>query len=134
MDRMEVSLGIRGQEDDECLLTLHGLRSTPPLMAVASPHAAPAPVAPSFAAEAAETQLNQSSLEVSGSYAGGSYTGGSYTGSQHPLSMTPQPSPSSFEHRSRRQGHVQSLPMPLVFRISKADGEIWAKVIEEYPG
>lgn len=125
MDRMQVSLGLRGEEDDECLLTLHGLRSTPPLMVVTSPHAttvAPS-LAPSFApeaAEAAEGEPKQSSLS--------SYTGGS----QHPLSMTPQPM-SSFEHRGRNKGHVnvQSQPLPLVFRISKADGEIWAKVIEE---
>ena len=130
MDRMEVSLGLRGHEDDECLLTLHGLCSTPLALrqvetTVRETESEPedvSPFAPEKVKDAKAVDVGQAAAPSA-----------SYSSFQNPLSMTPQPM-SSFEHRnSPRSKHISPSPsMPLVFRISKADGEIWAKVIEEY--
>ena len=98
LDRIEVSRGLRGHEDDECLLTLHGLSSTP-----TSSNATPSP-------------RNE--------------------GSPHPLTITPEPIPLSSSFRSPRvlsvsgpgPGLEAPAALPLVFRVSKADGEVWAKV------
>ena len=109
LDRIEVSRGLRGHEDDECLLTLHGLSSTPSSSSIATE-----PEVEAEAAEAAEAASN-------------------------PLQLTPGPlraaSPraKASPRLSPRVGLSPATPsLPLVFRVGKEDGEVWAKVIEEY--
>ena len=109
LDRIEVSRGLRGREDEECLLTLHGLTSTP-----TSSIATPSPRAEDLA----------------------------MANSANPLTLTPEPlpsprsrggSPRASPRVSPRGTGISPKPsLPLVFRVSKADGEVWAKVIEEY--
>ncbi|CAJ1410815.1 unnamed protein product [Effrenium voratum] len=103
MDRMEVS---RGLHEDECLLTLHGLYGTPQSSATASPRDAP------HAPHVSHHQDLDPSRDLR---------------DLRPLAMTPPPASSPRSPRSKARK-----AMPLVFRISRRDGEVWAKVIEEH--
>lgn len=122
MDRLEVSLGLRGHEDDECLLTLHGLSSTPALAALnkATQEAREAREASPFSPETVtKPQERPDGLGT----ASGSF--------QNPLSMTPQPL-SSFESRqSPRSKSVNSPSMPLVF-LGAILGRINGMAIESF--
>ena len=117
MDRLEVSLGLRGHEDDECLLTLHGLSSTPALAALnkATQEAREAEALALAAREASPfspESITKTPLAPQDRLDGLGTASGSF---QNPLSMTPQPL-SSFESRhSPRSKSVNSPSMPLVF-------------------
>ena len=107
LDRIEVSRGLRGHEDDECLLTFHGVASTPSSSSIATEPEAVAAGEP----------------EECG----------------NPLQLTPGPlraeraSPRGSPRVSPRASLPATAPsLPLVFRVGKEDGEVWAKVIEEY--
>lgn len=114
MDRLEVSLGLRGHEDDECLLTLHGLSSTPALAALnkATQEAREAREAREALAREASPFSPETVTKPQDRPDGLGTASGSF---QNPLSMTPQPL-SSFESRqSPRSKSVNSPSMPLVF-------------------
>lgn len=125
MDRLEVSLGLRGHEDDECLLTLHGLSSTPALAALnkATQEAREAREAREASPFSPETVTKPQERPDGLGTASGSF--------QNPLSMTPQPL-SSFESRqSPRSKSVNSPSMPLVF-LGAILGRINGMAIESF--
>ena len=136
---MEVSLGLRGHEDDECLLTLHGLCSTLPAKGITRTGAMDMTRDARDARDAEDVSSFSSAEHLD-------HEDASYGSFPNPLSLTPQPigptgptgptgPMSSLDRNSPRSKAIspnRPLPLPLVFHVSKADGEIWAKVIAEY--
>eukprot|EP00931_Biecheleriopsis_adriatica_P050075 TRINITY_DN28985_c0_g1_i1.p1 TRINITY_DN28985_c0_g1~~TRINITY_DN28985_c0_g1_i1.p1 ORF type:complete len:2684 (+),score=516.66 TRINITY_DN28985_c0_g1_i1:64-8052(+) len=118
IDRMEVSKGLYGDPDDECLLTLHGRAGSPK----ASPSGSPTARSPLGSPRSAP--------------------GVSQPLPTNPTALTPQPvlgnlqgsprSPPRHSPRDVRRPTYAPQAMPLVFRISAADGDVWAKIIERY--